>query len=338
MVDAKVSIIIPVYKVEKYLPECLNSVIGQTYSDLQIILIDDGSPDNCGAICDDYAAKDDRITVIHSENGGLSAARNRGLALCEGEYVFFVDSDDYLEPNAIEVLYQTTKADNLDILLYDAISFDETSTEVPESEINKYIRKNDYSVVRTGAQMFLDMLDNDEYRSPVQYYFYNREFLTNHQLTFHEGILHEDEEFNFFALLYAKRVKHVPDVLYHHRFRADSIMGAKSTQRNIDSCFEIIRQFMAHSDEFLSDIQTAKAYKNGLARMIRVFYYRVSITTDDQEDAARSVKELREVLKRVNYYHDNEIKRAAMNMEKKDRVKQFKKWLYPKIAPVLHRK
>jgi glycosyltransferase involved in cell wall biosynthesis len=332
-----VSIVIPVYKVEKYLSECLDSVIVQTYSDLQIILIDDGSPDNCGAICDEYVAKDDRITVIHSENGGLSAARNRGLVLCEGKYVFFVDSDDFLEPNAVELLVQTAESNRLDVLLYDAISFDETNDDVLESEINKYIRKNNYSAVRTGAQMFLDMLGNDEYRSPVQYYFYNREFLTNHLLTFHEGILHEDEEFNFFALLKAKRVKHIPGVLYHHRFRADSIMGTKSTQRNIDSCYEIIRQFMAHSDEFLSNTQTAAAYKKGLARMIRVFYYRVGITTEDQETAVRSVNELQNVMKQVDYYHDSEIKCAALNKEKKDRVKQFKMWLYPKIAPVLHR-
>ncbi len=218
-----VSIIVPVYKVEKYLPECLDSIIGQTYQDSQIILVDDGSPDNCGAICDEYALKDKRITVLHTENGGLSSARNNGLRICKGKYVFFVDSDDYLEPNAVEILFQTAEKEKLDMLMYDAISFDETKNDVPEDEINKYIRKHDYLVERTGAQMFLDMSENDEYRSPVQYYFYNKGFLEDHQLVFHEGILHEDEEFNFFALLYSQRVKHIPNVLYHHRFRADSI-------------------------------------------------------------------------------------------------------------------
>ena len=172
-----VSIVVPIYKVEKYLNECLNSILGQTYRDLQIILIDDGSPDGCGAICDEYALRDDRIVVIHSQNGGLSAARNKGLALCEGEYVLFLDSDDYLEQNAVEVLCQTAKKDKLDILLYDAISFDETAADVPESEIEKYIKKNDYSSLQTGAEMFLEMVRNDEYRSPVQYYFYNRKFI-----------------------------------------------------------------------------------------------------------------------------------------------------------------
>ena len=333
-----VSIIVPVYKVEEYLSECLDSIIGQTYQDLQIILVDDGSPDNCGAICDEYALKDKRITVLHTENGGLSAARNNGLRFCKGKYVFFVDSDDYLEPNAVEILFNTAENDKLDILMYDAISFDETKNDVPEDEINKYIRKHDYLVERTGAQMFLDMSENDEYRSPVQYYFYNKGFLEDHQLVFHEGILHEDEEFNFFALLYSQRVKHIPNVLYHHRFRADSIMGVKSTQRNIDSCYEIILQIMARSNEFLADTQTDEAYKEGLARMLRVFYYRVGITTDSQESAMISVNKLQKALKQVSFYHDKKIKNAALNKIKKNRIKQMKMRIYPKISRIMNRK
>lgn len=98
----KISVIVPVYKVEDYLPKCLDSILGQTYENLEIILVDDGSPDNCGAICDGYAAKDSRIRVIHQENGGLSAARNVGIEAATGGYLAFVDSDDYLEPFAYE--------------------------------------------------------------------------------------------------------------------------------------------------------------------------------------------------------------------------------------------
>ena len=110
-----ISIIIPIYNVEKYLHCCINSVIRQTYKNLEIILIDDGSPDNCGKICDEYAKKDNRIKVIHKENGGLSSARNAGLDIAKGEYISFVDSDDYVAENFIEKLYKLCKENDADI-------------------------------------------------------------------------------------------------------------------------------------------------------------------------------------------------------------------------------
>lgn len=109
-----VSIIVPIYKVDPYLRQCLDSIVNQTYTNLEIILVDDGSPDNCPQICDEYAAKDNRIVVIHKENGGLSDARNAGLDICKGEYIYFIDSDDWIDINTIETLYeiaQTTKSD-----------------------------------------------------------------------------------------------------------------------------------------------------------------------------------------------------------------------------------
>ena len=102
-----ISVIIPVYKVEKYLDKCIESVVGQTYSDLEIILVDDGSPDGCPAMCDAWAEKDERIKVIHKPNGGLSSARNAGLAAASGEYVFFLDSDDTISANCIESVSYT---------------------------------------------------------------------------------------------------------------------------------------------------------------------------------------------------------------------------------------
>lgn len=101
-----ISVIVPIYKVEPYLHRCINSICNQTYTNLEIILVDDGSPDNCGRICDEYAQKDKRILVIHQENGGLSAARNSGLDRCSGEYIGFVDSDDCIHPEMYERLYK----------------------------------------------------------------------------------------------------------------------------------------------------------------------------------------------------------------------------------------
>ena len=110
-----ISIIIPVYKVEKYLEKCIKSVLSQTYKNLQIILVDDGSPDNCGNICDDYARVDNRIEVIHKANGGLSDARNVGLKAARGEYIGFVDSDDYVSNEMFENLYNTLISNDVDV-------------------------------------------------------------------------------------------------------------------------------------------------------------------------------------------------------------------------------
>ena len=104
-----ISVIVPIYKVEKYLRKCVNSIINQTYKDLEIILVDDGSPDNCGQICDEYAEQDSRIIVVHQKNAGLSAARNAGLEKISGEYVAFVDSDDTIEPQMYETLLAMIK-------------------------------------------------------------------------------------------------------------------------------------------------------------------------------------------------------------------------------------
>ena len=108
-----VSVIIPIYKVEQYLARCIDSVLRQTVSDLEIILVDDGSPDACGAICDEYAKKDDRIRVIHKENGGLSSARNAGIKIAKGEYIAFVDSDDWIDENFIKLLKEALEKENL---------------------------------------------------------------------------------------------------------------------------------------------------------------------------------------------------------------------------------
>ena len=112
-----VSVIVPVYNVEKYIHRCVDSILGQTFSDLELIRVDDGSPDNCPSICDEYAAKDNRVRVIHQENRGLSAARNAGLDVMAGEFVSFVDSDDWLEDSFLEVMLKHIWNEESDIAM-----------------------------------------------------------------------------------------------------------------------------------------------------------------------------------------------------------------------------
>lgn len=127
-----ISVIVPVYKVERYLCRCVDSIIAQTYTNLQIILVDDGSPDGSGAICDDYAAKDPRITVIHKENGGLSDARNAGLGAARGSYIGFVDSDDYISVDMYEKLYKAIVACNADMSVCNFRYVDENGNNMEE--------------------------------------------------------------------------------------------------------------------------------------------------------------------------------------------------------------
>ena len=126
-----VSVIIPVYNVEKYLRKCVDSVLSQTYKNLEIFLVDDGSPDNCGKICDEYAKKDKRIKVIHQQNCGLSSARNAALDVCTGEYITFIDSDDWVEPTYVEELYNAIKKYNCDVSVcgHNHINNDEKVTQ-----------------------------------------------------------------------------------------------------------------------------------------------------------------------------------------------------------------
>ena len=124
--QALISVIIPVYNVEEYLRECIDSVLNQTFSDFEVILVNDGSTDSSGEICDEYVEKDERVTVIHQKNGGLSVARNIGLSEANGKYVYFLDSDDYISENALATLLNIAENDSSDIVFFDAVSFTDT--------------------------------------------------------------------------------------------------------------------------------------------------------------------------------------------------------------------
>ena len=122
------SIIVPVYKVENYLQKCIDSILAQTFTDFELILVEDGSPDGCPALCDAAAAKDARIRVLHQKNGGLSAARNAGLDVARGEWIGFVDSDDYIAPEMYETLYKAVQSTGADLALCDYAAVDEAGT------------------------------------------------------------------------------------------------------------------------------------------------------------------------------------------------------------------
>ena len=156
-----ISIIVPVYKVEAYLDECVRSILGQTHTDLEVILVDDGSPDHSGAMCDAWAERDSRIRVIHKENGGVCSARNAGLDAARGEYIAFVDSDDWLDPG----MYETMLAQNCDIILCDCIKEHPGKQELYTHDIRPGLY--DRNQLETEYFPHLLMMENVEYPATI---------------------------------------------------------------------------------------------------------------------------------------------------------------------------
>lgn len=229
--ELMVSIIIPVYNVEKYLAQCLDSVVNQTYKNLEIIPVDDGSPDSCGKICDQYAVKDNRITVIHKENGGLSDARNAGLKAAHGEYVYFLDSDDYLREDAIQRLVDRSVSERAEIVFFDCETVYE---DYEDSEYREdFVRNHDYST-DVGARVLIAQKECGEYCPCVPLLFFRKDFLEAKSLCFEKGMMHEDELFTALAFIRSKCVAQEKERLYFRRLRANSIMSGKASKRSFD--------------------------------------------------------------------------------------------------------
>ena len=233
--DVQISIIVPIYKVEKYLVRCVESLMAQDFSSLEIILVEDGSPDRCGEICDNYAKKDTRITAYHKPNGGLSDARNYGLERAHGEYVLFVDSDDYLEPGACASLWKEARAGFADII------FSKMALEKPSVGMARFEKvaedRFQYHRIYSGPAYLMGCLEGGALRVEVIRAMFRRDFLVRNDLYFEYGILHEDEEFTPRALLKAERVVLTDCVYYHYdNSRGDSIMNstALNEKKNTD--------------------------------------------------------------------------------------------------------
>ncbi|AND41926.1 glycosyltransferase involved in cell wall biosynthesis [Cytobacillus firmus] len=223
----KVSVVVPVYKVEKYLNRCVNSILNQTYTNLEIILVNDGSPDYCGEMIDSYAAKDSRIITVHKENGGLSDARNAGMEHVTGNYTMFVDSDDWLEVAMIEKLMNAITKYQADVvqsafyyayeeyLLYD----------------NRYYSIKDSPVILNNKSLMFELVKNEKVKNFAWGKLYKTELIKD--LPFKKGVLFEDV---FWAHIVMQRVNtyvilHQP--LYYYLQRKDSIV-AMYTSRNLD--------------------------------------------------------------------------------------------------------
>lgn len=220
----KVSVIIPVYNVEDYLEECLDSIINQTLKDIEIICINDGSTDDSLNILESYAKKDNRIIIFNQENFGLSVARNNGIKLSQGEYVYFIDSDDYLELNTLEELYKMSTSMNLDLLIFKLINFDD---EIREKYTSDYYEMSFLKPFESKIFNYKD-LGKELLRMavPIPGKFFKRDLIFS--MKFPEGLIFEDNLFFTEVMLKAKKVSFLDKHFYNRRIRENSITTTKT--------------------------------------------------------------------------------------------------------------
>lgn len=219
------SIIVPVYKVENYLPKCIDSILAQTFTDFELILVDDGSPDDCPALCDAAAEKDARVRVIHQKNGGLSAARNAGLDAARGAWIGFVDSDDYIAPEMYEVLYQAVQSTGADLALCDYAEVDEAGTPCPQMHVSLSGGElTGQELLKRASGLMVQLAWNKLYR---------RAIFT--QLRYPEGKLNEDLFLIPEVCLQIQKAVVVPKALYCYVQRGGSIMSGNKTLRHFDA-------------------------------------------------------------------------------------------------------
>lgn len=219
------SIIVPVYDVERYLPKCIDSILAQTFTDFELILVEDGSPDNCPALCDAAAARDARIRVIHQKNGGLSAARNAGLDAARGAWIGFVDSDDYIAPEMYEVLYQAVQSTGADLALCDYAEVDEAGAPCLPPHTGLAQR------IFTGRELLKRATNT--MAQPAWNKLYRRAIFA--QLRYPEGKLNEDLFLIPEVCLQIQKAVVVPKALYYYVQRGGSIMSGNKTLRHFDA-------------------------------------------------------------------------------------------------------
>ncbi len=279
-----ISVIVPIYRVEEYLKRCVDSILNQTYNDLEIILVDDGSPDNCPAICDEYAKKDSRIKVIHKENGGLSDARNAGLAIAKGEWLSFIDSDDWIEPDMYEILLKNATEYN------SQISVGGVNDELCNSDSIKIIKttfdgKEDIKCLSPKDAMRKHLLGSWAAWDKI----YRREVFKD--IKFPVGEINEDEVIMLKLLDKCERIVYNNRVFYHYIHRAESITTASFSPKKlvwVKHCKDNLEWIRKNYPELESE---------ALSRLLSSILWSMREMALSKESFSKEMKKIRKELK-----------------------------------------
>jgi len=266
--NPRISIIVPVYNVEKYIDECINSIIDQSFKDFELLLIDDGSTDRSGIICDDYSFKDPRIIVIHKENGGQSLARNIGLDNATGDYIGFIDSDDWIHKDMYKLLYDRAIEFDADITACNILSINRDNTQIIFCS-----DPSDYLYDRDSAEKELSL--NERFTFSPCNKLYKKCLFKNTR--FKEGIIFEDEDLLYKIIHQSNIVYYTGIVYYYYRFNDESTTRKPFTLKRIDH-FKVkqdMYNFYRENYPQYADEVYAELYLTGLVLFINVQkYYR----------------------------------------------------------------
>lgn len=275
-----ISVIIPVYNVERYLRQCVDSVLAQSYTNYEILLIDDGSVDDSAQMCDTYAEQNKNIRVFHKSNGGASSARNIGIKEATGKYIFFLDSDDWLEPTVFEKMITVAKKENADLVFCEAQAIDD---EGKIEYIDNYSYKEQYPTDDSFSTM-MNMMDRKEFHVVIWMLLIDREIFTKNSLLFEEGIMYEDMILSYQLYCLSHRSAHVRQKLYNRRYRSNSVMTSKKTEKNYISAATVYREVSKFRSTLPKEKQSPK-------HVIRCAFNVLSIYRQMPADVQKKYKE-----------------------------------------------
>lgn len=303
----KISIIIPVYKIEKsYLCECIESILEQTYTNLEIILIDDGSPDCCGEVCDWYAKKDDRILVIHQKNQGVSSARNKGIEAATGKWISFVDADDWIEKNTYEVVMKAADRENVDMLVWNMYFNPPEKETVRKNYSSDLVVKDKKELEDINLNLLRTIsIKNEEIRIPTLEnpvcHLYKRSIIADNHLKFDCTLKQgEDKLFNYAYHMHIMSFAYLNNPLYHYRLHSASTTHT-FFKENVDTSNRILEKYY----ELEPRIQTDERYKNTYnirCAYIALFLINKYYLHSDNDITQRPLYDFKKMVENEPYY------------------------------------
>lgn len=312
MGSVDISVIIPIYNADKFLEECLESVLKQTIEQdkIEVILVNDGSTDNSGKIALFYVEKYNNFKCIRQKNSGLSSARNTGLNIAKGRYVFFLDSDDVLRPQALKTLYLEVVQSNADLVLFGGENFRENQI-TNERMTEAVLYKGNYDTVIEGYKLYKKMYLSDDLIISACWVMTAKYLLDDNHIQFIEGIQYEDHWYNFLVLLYAKRAVVINTPLYNRRLRDGSIMAENNYMKKFQGMFSTLIKL----EELRQNNDFQKERKSNIEReIIRISAHILNalVQIEYSKNDINQLKTFRNILRRSQFWRKGCLTATAL--------------------------